>query len=250
MAQRRMFSPQIVSSDAYLDMPVSSRDYYFQLNMNADDDGFVDPRKVMRMCGASEDDLKLLIAKGFAIPFESGIVVIKHWLIHNLIRSDRYKETTHLEEKVNLIIQDNKRYSLATNWQPTGNQRLPQVKLGKVKLGKVKLISKEGLKKQFWTNPLFEKIKEKYPDRDYEFHFEEMCQWYLLKKDRLPIMITAFTKWLSSTKPDELLQAERRRRIEKEALDRKQQILAETPRASEEKVQAMRDKMKTLTRPI
>lgn len=106
------------------------------------------------------------------------------------------------------------------------------------------------LKQKFWENPLFEKIKEKYPDRDYEFYFEEMCQWYLQKKGSLPIMITAFTKWLSGTKPDELLQAERRRQIEKEALERKQQILAETPRASEEKMQQMRDKMKTLIKPI
>lgn len=94
-----MFSPDIVSSDAFLDMPASSQVLYFHLAMRADDDGFVTPKMVMRLLGSAEDDLKVLLGKRFLLPFESGVVVIKHWLIHNLIRADLYKETTYLKEK-------------------------------------------------------------------------------------------------------------------------------------------------------
>lgn len=132
-----MFSPDIVNSDAFLDMPVSSQALYFHLGMSADDDGFVNPKKIMRLVGASEDDLKILLAKRFLLSFESGVVVIKHWLIHNLIRSDRYKETRYLDEKSTLIVKENKSYSdSTTKRQPNDNQMEPQVRLSKVRLGK------------------------------------------------------------------------------------------------------------------
>jgi len=137
MAQRRMFSPDIVASDAFLEMPTSSRELYFQLGMYADDDGFVNPKKIVRLVGASEDDLKVLLAKRFVLPFESGVVVIKHWLIHNLIRKDRYKETRYIDEKKLLKVKENGAYTeLATIRQPVDNQMAPQVRLGKVKIGK------------------------------------------------------------------------------------------------------------------
>ena len=89
MADRRMFAKTIIDSDSFLDMPLSTQALYFHLSMRADDDGFINnPKKVQRMIGCSEDDLKLLVAKNFIIPFESGIVVIKHWKIHNYIRGD------------------------------------------------------------------------------------------------------------------------------------------------------------------
>src|SRR3990167_9032647 len=108
MSHRRMFSQDIVASDAFLEMPTSTRELYFQLGMHADDDGFINPRKIMRMTGASDDDLKVLVAKRFILPFENGVVVIKHWLIHNTIRLDRYKETLYVDEKKTLGIKDNK----------------------------------------------------------------------------------------------------------------------------------------------
>lgn len=130
-----MFSPDITSSDAYLEMPVSARDLYFQLGMNADDDGFVNPKRIMRMIGSSDDDLKILLGKRFLLPFESGVVVIKHWLIHNMIRKDRYKPTQYVEEKKSLYIKENGSYTdVATNGIPSGNQMVPQVRLGKVRL--------------------------------------------------------------------------------------------------------------------
>lgn len=134
-----MFSPDIVDSDAFLDMPLSSQLLYFHLSMRADDDGFVNPKKVMRMINVSDDDLKVLLAKRFLLHFESGVVVIKHWLVHNMIRKDRYKETMYLEEKKLLKTKENGSYTeLATNGQPNVNQMAPQVRLGKVRIGQVR----------------------------------------------------------------------------------------------------------------
>lgn len=96
---RRMFSPVIVCDDSFIDMPTSSQALYFQLGMNADDDGFVSPKKIMRMVGAGEDDLKILLAKKYAIPFESGVIVIRHWKVNNLVRKDWYRPTIHQTEK-------------------------------------------------------------------------------------------------------------------------------------------------------
>ena len=90
MAERRMFAKTIIDSDAFIDMPITARLLYYDLGMRADDDGFVNsPKKIMRMVGASQDDLAILISKKFIIPFETGVVVIKHWRIHNYIRQDR-----------------------------------------------------------------------------------------------------------------------------------------------------------------
>lgn len=116
MAERRMFSKTIIDSDAFLDMPISTQALYFHLSMRADDDGFINnPKRVQRLIGLSEDDLKLLILKKFILPFDSGIVVIKHWKIHNYIRNDRYKETLHIEEKSMLAIEDNNSYKKINN---------------------------------------------------------------------------------------------------------------------------------------
>lgn len=113
MAEKRMFSNKVIGSDAFLEMPDSTQNLYFHLSMYADDDGFVDkPKSIMRMTGKKEDDLKLLIVKSFIIPFESGIIVIKHWRLNNYLRSDRYKETQYLQEKKELVINQNGEYEL------------------------------------------------------------------------------------------------------------------------------------------
>lgn len=111
MAEKRMFAKTIIDSDAFLDMSLSTQALYFHLSMRADDDGFVNnPKKIQRMIGAGDDELKMLIAKKFIIPFESGVCVIKHWRIHNYIQNDRYKETVYKEEKAHLILKENKAY--------------------------------------------------------------------------------------------------------------------------------------------
>ncbi len=115
MAERRMFAKTIIDSDAFLDMPMSAQALYFHLAMRADDDGFVNnPRKIMRMVGASDDDARILLAKRFLISFDSGVVVIKHWRIHNYIQSDRYKPTVYAEEKALLTQKDNGAYTLVS----------------------------------------------------------------------------------------------------------------------------------------
>ena len=123
-------------------MPLSTQALYFHLSMRADDDGFINsPRKIQRVVGASDDDLKLLIAKNFIIPFESGVVVIKHWRIHNYIQKDRYTETVYQEEKQLLSMKENKAYTINENSVDTKciqnvSNLDAQVSIGKVSKGK------------------------------------------------------------------------------------------------------------------
>ena len=108
-----MFTMKIVDSDAFLDMPLSTQCLYFHLNMRADDDGFVgNPKKIMRMVGASEDDMKILLAKRFLLIFEDNVIVIKHWWMHNTLSKDRYHKTVYTEDMALLQIKENKAYTL------------------------------------------------------------------------------------------------------------------------------------------
>ena len=142
MAERRMFAKTIIDSDAFLEMPMSTQALYFHLAMRADDDGFLNnPKKVQRMIGAADDDLRVLISKRFLIPFESGVVVIKHWKIHNYIRNDRYKPTVYQEEKDQLTTKENGAYTLSRPAGiPSDNQPVyqmeTQVRIGKARTGK------------------------------------------------------------------------------------------------------------------
>lgn len=128
MAEKRMFTMKIVDSDDFLEMPMSTQALYFHLNMRADDDGFLNnPKRIMRTVNASEDDMKILIAKRFVLCFESGVIVIKHWRMHNAIRKDRYHPTQYQDEMETLELKQNGAYTetgkrLATNLQPDGNQ--------------------------------------------------------------------------------------------------------------------------------
>lgn len=123
-----MFSPNIVESDAFLEMPSSSQALYFHLGMEADDDGFVNPRRIMRTMSASEDDLKVIITKRFVLPFENGVVVLKHWRINNLIQKDRYHPTIYQEQFLTLKVKENGAYTESVN------RMLPEVRLGKDRL--------------------------------------------------------------------------------------------------------------------
>lgn len=134
MAERRMFAKTIVLSDAFLDMPMSARCLYFTLGMLADDDGFVNsPKSIMRQVGASIDDMNILLARKFILAFESGVIVIKHWKIHNYIQKDRYKGSKYIEEKSTLAVDENGAYTECIQ-----DVSIPdtQVRLGKVSLGK------------------------------------------------------------------------------------------------------------------
>ena len=169
MAERRMFAKTIIDSDAFLDMPATTQTLYFHLSMRADDEGFVNnPKKIQRVVGSSDDDLKLLIAKKFIIPFESGIVVIKHWKIHNYIRKDRLQETVYQDEKMMLEEKDNSSYTLC---QSSGGQVADkcQHRLGKDRLGEVRLGEDKDGDQGSPTNK-GEKVKDIYKDIPGELH--------------------------------------------------------------------------------
>lgn len=137
MAERRMFSKTVIDSDCFLDMPLTAQALYFHLAMRADDDGFVNnPKSIMRNVCCKDDDLKMLIAKKYIIAFESGIVVITHWKIHNYIRKDRYSPTKNQEEMEQITLQKDGRYTIGIT---SDSQRLTDGchRLGEDSLGKV-----------------------------------------------------------------------------------------------------------------
>lgn len=145
-----MFSKQITTSDAFVDMPISSQLLYFHLNMEADDDGFVsNPKRITRIIGGTDDDLKILLAKRFLLAFASGVVVIKHWLLHNAVRKDMYKETQYLDEKKLLEIKDNSVYTESRNEPVT----IPLHRLDKDRIDKVSNTAElpDWLDKKSWS---------------------------------------------------------------------------------------------------
>lgn len=141
MAQKRMFSLQVVDTDKFMDMSASAQALYFHLGMHGDDDGFVSsPRKIARAAGCNDDDMRLLAAKGFIIPMDSGVVVITDWKLNNTIKSDRYSPTIYQEEKAMLQVGLNGRYSFGTTLEPKRIQNSsslePQIRLGKDSIDK------------------------------------------------------------------------------------------------------------------
>lgn len=209
MAQRRMFSKQIIDSDAFLDMGASAQSLYFHLAMRADDDGFVNnPRKIQRMIGAADDDLKILIAKRFVIMFESGVIVIKHWRMHNYIRSDRYNETAYIDEKSQLSIKENGSYTLngnhlATTCLPDGNHLDTQVRLGKDSVvndskstaGEPLKVPKELKAKRVGIHPMFDAFWQAYPKRIAKAKAEEAFSKLNPDEELMKVMIAAIKAW-------------------------------------------------------
>lgn len=138
MAEKRMFTQKIIDSDAFLEMPTSAQALYFHLNMRADDDGFVNnPKKITRCVGAAEDDLKLLIVKRFIIAFDSGVIVIKHWRMHNTLKMDRYHPTDYQEEFQMLQLKD--KGKVYTERNQNGTTLEPENRLDKNRLDKIRL---------------------------------------------------------------------------------------------------------------
>lgn len=144
MAEKRMFTKSIIDSDAFLEMPLSAQALYFHLNMRADDDGFVNnPKRITDYVNASSDDLKILLAKRFIIRFDSGVIVIKHWRMHNTLKSDRYHPTDYQDELALLQVKKNKAYTERLpepdipnapelpepDWNQTGTNLEPQVRV-------------------------------------------------------------------------------------------------------------------------
>lgn len=178
MAERRMFAKTIIDSDAFLDMPMSARLLYYDLSMRADDDGFNNsPKKVMRTIGATTDDMNILIARKFIIPFENGVVVIKHWRIHNYIRKDTYNETPYKEQKAMLEFDENKAYRVKKDdCLLSVDDPLTQDRLGKDRLGKDSIDNIEPTKR--FKKPTIEEIQAYCDERKNGIDAERFYDYY------------------------------------------------------------------------
>ncbi len=201
MAERRMFTKKITLSDEFISMPHSSQNLYFHLNMEADDEGFVNGvKRIMRTINANEDDLKILLTKRFVLAFESGVIVIKHWKLHNTIRNDRGKPTEHLEEKSRIIEKENGVY---TERQPNDNhvttkclRSIGEISIDKVSIDKYgefenvklshdeykKLISKYS---QVKTNDYIERLSGHIESKGkrYKSHYATILNWIRRDED-------------------------------------------------------------------
>jgi hypothetical protein len=181
MAQKRMFAKSIIDSDMFLDMPQSTQLLYFHLGMRADDDGFIDNIKsILRNTQCKEDDLKLLIAKAFVIPFESGVIVIRHWRQHNNIQKDRYKETKYINEKRQLKVDKSGMYTECI--QNVSNMDT-QYRLDKYRLDEVstdKYISAGAITQKF-AIPSIEEIEAYCAERQNNINAHRFYDFYTSK---------------------------------------------------------------------
>jgi hypothetical protein len=231
MAEKRMFSKKIIDTDWFMDMPASTQNLYFHLSMNADDDGFINnPKKIQRMIGCSDDDLRLLAVKNFIIPFDSGVVVIKHWKIHNYIRGDRKKATVYPEEMALLTEKDNGAYSLkigdesamSVSCQSSDSQVTVkcQHRLGKDSIGEYSIVEdsinnispsattkakptkhKYGeYKNVLLTDDEYAKLQDKLPD--YDKWIETLSEGIELKGYKYKSHYLAILKWARNDKKD------------------------------------------------
>lgn len=171
-----MFAKTIIDSDAFLEMPVSSQCLYFHLSMRADDEGFINkPKTIMRMIGAKDDDMNVLILKKFIIPFKSGVVVIKHWKIHNYIRGDRLHETKYQVEKSELALDENNSYTLCLTSDSQLVDSCPtEVRLGKDRLGKDSIDNNKKEKRKTEFDLLIEGYTEDLQLRNTIYEFLKM----------------------------------------------------------------------------
>ena len=212
-----MFAKTIVTSDAFLDMPASTRCLYFLLGMVADDDGFVNnPKSIMRQAGSTTDDMNLLIAKRFILTFQSGVVVIKHWCIHNTIQKDRYKETKYLEEKSTLMLDGNKAYTEAVPdvcpecIQDVSNSDT-QVRLGKDRLsqdsvGEVIEEAEPPTRTKRFTPPSVDQVKEYCEERGNNVNPQRFVDYYssngwMVGKNKMKDWKAAVRTWEQKEKP-------------------------------------------------
>ena len=179
MAEKRMFTKRISDSDAFIEMPAAAQALYFHLNQGADDDGFNNQvQMAMWKAHASIDDLKVLMAKNFIIRFESGVIVIKHWRMHNTLRRDRYVPTNFQEEMAMLSVKENEAYTLngsqmVAKWLPNGcqmvDERLPQISREEISIEEISIdVCKKGKKRKVFVPPTLEEVIKYAKERGYE----------------------------------------------------------------------------------
>lgn len=209
MAERRMFAKTIVDSDAFLEMPLSTQALYFHLAMRADDDGFINnPKKIQRMVGASDDDCKLLLTKKFLLLFETGVIVIKHWKIHNYVQKDRYKETMYKEEKQQLKLNKNNAYTLSDTPCIHNVYKMDtQVRLGKDRLGKDSIeggnpTEKYGkFKNVSLSDGEIEKLSKEYPQ--YKAYIDKLSCYMEATGRKYKSHYAMIVKWIEEDKANQ-----------------------------------------------
>ena len=202
MAERRMVSQKIIDSDVFLEMSLTAQCLYFHFCIRADDDGFINnPRRIQRTIGSNDDDFKLLLAKGFLIPFDSGVCVVKHWLIHNTIRKDRYSPTQHIVEKSKLIISENKTYDfsgnqLATSWQPddipVGNP--DKYSIDKSRIGKDSIDNNKTKKYDDFFEEVWKLLPSHKNDRKPKVSAKRKRELYAIGYERISIACSEYLK--------------------------------------------------------
>ena len=208
-----MFSKKIIDSDAFMDMPLSTQALYFHLAMRADDDGFVNnPKKIQRMVGASDDDVKVLIGKRFLLCFESGVIVIKHWRMHNYIQKDRYKPTDYIEERSMLDVKENGSYteciqdvySLDTQVRlEEGKESLGEGNLGDIEPPPKPTKHKYGFYKNvFFTDEEYQKLQEEFP-HDYSDRIERLSEYIASTGKKYKNHLATIRSWARKDKPKE-----------------------------------------------
>lgn len=216
MAERRMFAKTIVDSDAFIEMPMSARLLYYDLAMRADDDGFVNaPKKIMKFVGSSDDDMRILISRKFILPFDDGVVVIKHWRIHNYIRKDTYKETTYKEDKALLEFDENGAYRLINEEnaeaievrQRSVDESSTQVRLGEDRLDKDRLDKDRERSTQNirFVPPTIDEVKDYCFEKGYKIDAERFIDFYeargwMMGKNKMKNWKAAVRTWVRSDK--------------------------------------------------
>lgn len=230
MAEKRMFARSLIDSDAFLEMPLSAQALYFHLNMRADDDGFINnPKRITDYVGAAADDLKLLLAKRFIIAFDSGVIVIRHWRMHNTLRSDRYRPTNYQEEFATLCLEGNKAYSELPQTTPAAEPARvekpaarPAQKVAAAKPPEKKPYGE--MQNVLLTDDELAKLQHDYPN-DYETYIQRLSLYITSKGARYKSHYAVIRQWL--VKDGVKAEGEKRAPVsDKDDLDKVERMLA------------------------
>lgn len=227
LAERRMFTRKVTDDDNFMNLSSSAQALYLHLSMSADDDGFCNQVSVaMFKAHASVQDLQALLEKRYIYQFDNGVIVIKHWRMANALRKDRYTPTAFQEELAKLKLKDNGSYTMATEWQPSGNQCLPQDSIGKNMLGKDSIEREDSQARPTrhkygkFNNVLLsddelEKLKEKFPN-DYEMRINDLSYYIDSKGNKYKRHYSTILNW---DRMDKEKEAEKRKSLGESSFD-------------------------------
>lgn len=226
MAEKRMFTNKVVESDAFLELPFSARCLYHALNMNADDDGFLNsPNKIIRIVGASEKDLNILISKRFVLDLGGGIICIKHWRMHNTLKKDRYKPTQYQEEFSMLIIQEDGSYTeknqSGTKMEPERNHSIDKDSIDQISLDKEREEkNSKPIRHKYgeYGNVLLsdadlEKLKSEYP-HDWQERIENLSAYIASTGKSYKNHLATIRNWARKEQPQKPQQATQNNRVQ------------------------------------